>query len=374
MVSSKIKPTIIDKLHQVKESLYTGKLEIATEQGQSWRFYFRLGRLIWCQGGANEEEQWKRNLADYCPQSKRSHLELKSPDKKYDCLADLYQQKLLNKENLVALTKNLAQEIIFDIIQFPKKGDIYFQESQGEIPKILLSLVELDSILKLVQENWQAWEEAGLANYSPNLYPFVQDEKQLTPNTVEQGWLSIIDGNQTLRGLARTTNRDLLQLTAAVIPLVESGVVGFSHHSLGASNNKPSRRLRAQQTSSSEVLIAGIDDSPAVCKQLESSLIAVGYRVMTFQNPVKAQSQLLKNPPDLILLDVMMPIVSGYELCNQLRRAPKLKDIPIIILTGKDGWVDRARAKMCGATDFLSKPVQKEKLLETINKYLSVKK
>jgi CheY-like chemotaxis protein len=95
---------------------------------------------------------------------------------------------------------------------------------------------------------------------------------------------------------------------------------------------------------------------------------------MTFQNPVKAQSQLLKNPPDLILLDVMMPIVSGYELCNQLRRAPKLKDIPIIILTGKDGWVDRARAKMCGATDFLSKPVQKEKLLETINKYLSVKK
>lgn len=368
MVSSKIKPIIINQLQKVKESLYTGKLEIATEQGQSWRFYFRLGRLIWCQGGANEEEQWKRNLADYCPQSKQSHLELKSPDKKYDCLADLYQQKLLNKENLVALTKNLAQEIIFDIIQSSKKEDISFQESQGEIPKILLSLVELDSILKLVHKNWQAWEEAGLANYSPNLYPFVQDEKQLTPSTVEQGWLSVIDGNQTLRGLARKTNRDLLELTTAVIPLVESGVVGFSHHSLGASNNQPS------QTSSSDVLIAGIDDSPAVCKQLESSLTAVGYQVMTFQNPVKAQSQLLKNPPDLILLDVMMPIVSGYELCNQLRRAPKLKDIPIIILTGKDGWVDRARAKMCGATDFLSKPVQKEKLLETINKYLSVKK
>ena len=65
-----------------------------------------------------------------------------------------------------------------------------------------------------------------------------------------------------------------------------------------------------------------------------------------------------------------MPITNGYEVCEQIRKTPSLKDIPVIILTGKDGLIDRMRSKMVGATGFLGKPVQAEAVLKMIDKYL----
>jgi len=362
MIKQKVKPIIIHQLQKIKESLYTGRLEIALNQGQRWNFYFRLGRLIWCQGGVNEEERWHRLLKDYYPQLKSFNLDHETPAKKYETLAVLYQNQSLDKEKLIALITSIAQEIIFDLIQISQKEQLSYPKIVGEIPNVLLSLIQLDPILELAQRQWQIWENAGLADYSPNLYPMVQDQKQL-----EAKWQSAIDGNQTFRGIARKTDNSLLTLITTLIPSIESGAIVLSSNPNPIADH-PSQNL------ASKFLIAGIDDSEAICQQLKSSLTAVGYNVITFQNPTYALSNLIKNPPDLILLDLMMPIINGYELCTQMRRIPKLKEVPVIILTGKDGWIDRARAKMCGASDFLSKPVQKEMLFDTIHQYLPLEK
>jgi len=81
----------------------------------------------------------------------------------------------------------------------------------------------------------------------------------------------------------------------------------------------------------------------------------------------------LSTKPDLIFLDLIMPNANGYEICGQLRKLNFFKNTPIVILTGNDGIIDRVRSKMVGATDFLSKPIDSELVLETIRKYLKTK-
>jgi CheY-like chemotaxis protein len=85
---------------------------------------------------------------------------------------------------------------------------------------------------------------------------------------------------------------------------------------------------------------------------------------------VKALPILLEHKPDLIFLDLVMPIANGYEICAQIRRVSAFKDTPVIILTSNDGIVDRVRAKMVGSSGFLAKPIEPDKVLATLQRYL----
>jgi DNA-binding response OmpR family regulator len=91
-----------------------------------------------------------------------------------------------------------------------------------------------------------------------------------------------------------------------------------------------------------------------------------GYRFISIQDSFKALPDLISNKPDIIFLDLGMPIVNGYEICSQIRRVSILKDIPVIILTGRDGLIDRMRAKVVGATAFLTKPIDIEEIVTTL--------
>ncbi|MFO0210950.1 MAG: response regulator, partial [Pseudanabaena sp.] len=70
-----------------------------------------------------------------------------------------------------------------------------------------------------------------------------------------------------------------------------------------------------------------------------------------------------------VLCDITMPEIDGYELCGMLRRSSAFAKIPIIMLTGKDGFIDRVKARMVGATEYLTKPFGEKELLTTIEKY-----
>jgi chemotaxis family two-component system response regulator PixG len=72
----------------------------------------------------------------------------------------------------------------------------------------------------------------------------------------------------------------------------------------------------------------------------------------------------------MIILDLVMPVVGGYELCTQIRRIPEFKDTPILILTSNDTFVDRLRSKFVGATSFISKAAGNDKISEQINKHM----
>jgi twitching motility two-component system response regulator PilG len=117
--------------------------------------------------------------------------------------------------------------------------------------------------------------------------------------------------------------------------------------------------------------IACIDDSPTVLQAINSFLDDKIFSVILIDDPIKALMQVIRTKPDLILLDVTMPSLDGYELCSLLRRHPDFKTTPIIMVTSNTGFIDRAKAKLVRASGYLTKPFNQSDLLKFIFKYLN---
>lgn len=116
--------------------------------------------------------------------------------------------------------------------------------------------------------------------------------------------------------------------------------------------------------------IVCIDDSRAVVNAIKMYLDDNIFSVVGINDPLKALMQVIRLKPDLILLDITMPTLDGYELCSLLRKHSALKETPIIMVTGKKGIINRVKAKMVKASDYITKPFGKKDLLKVIFKYL----
>ncbi|MFH0734883.1 MAG: response regulator [bacterium] len=110
-----------------------------------------------------------------------------------------------------------------------------------------------------------------------------------------------------------------------------------------------------------------VDDNPKNLQYATKILIEAGYDVSVAQNGTNAINYILKsNPPDLILLDVMMPGISGYEVCEKLKSFDSLRDIPIIFLTAKSETEDIVKGFELGGVDYISKPFKPKEILVRI--------
>ncbi len=113
-----------------------------------------------------------------------------------------------------------------------------------------------------------------------------------------------------------------------------------------------------------------VEDDATALKVVEQFLLRHGYTVLAASSGEEALEVLEEARPDLILLDVMMPGMSGYEVCERLQRDEELAYIPVIFLTALSGEEDRAGALAAGAVDFLVKPVQRARLLQKVSAHL----
>lgn len=118
-------------------------------------------------------------------------------------------------------------------------------------------------------------------------------------------------------------------------------------------------------TQSSKFILL-VDDDPVASKLTESRLTANGYHVMTCNEAAVGLERAIKHKPDLIVLDVMMPIVNGFNFCRLLKSHHEHKGIPIILLTSRSTEEDRRIGQEVGANAYLTKPVNIELLVETI--------
>lgn len=116
--------------------------------------------------------------------------------------------------------------------------------------------------------------------------------------------------------------------------------------------------------------VACIDDSPTVLSAINSFLDQEYFSIVMINDPLKALMQIIRCKPDLILLDVGMPNLDGYELCSLLRKHSNFKNTPIVMVTGNTGFIDRAKAKLVGASGYLTKPFTRAELVKMVFKYL----
>jgi twitching motility two-component system response regulator PilG len=109
-----------------------------------------------------------------------------------------------------------------------------------------------------------------------------------------------------------------------------------------------------------------IDDSNTIRRSAEIFLAQAGCQVILAEDGFDALSKITDHQPDIIFVDIMMPRLDGYQTCALIKKNPRFAGTPVIMLSSKDGLFDRARGRMVGSDEYLTKPFTKDSLLKTV--------
>ncbi len=112
-----------------------------------------------------------------------------------------------------------------------------------------------------------------------------------------------------------------------------------------------------------------IDDSNTIRRSAEIFLGQAGCRVIVAEDGFDALAKIADNDPDLVFCDILMPRLDGYQTCALIKKSPKFNEIPVIMLSSKDGLFDRARGRMVGSEQYLTKPFAKDSLLKAVAQF-----
>ena len=125
----------------------------------------------------------------------------------------------------------------------------------------------------------------------------------------------------------------------------------------------------AAQGVSGPVRVLVIDDSNTIRRSAEIFLRQGGHEVMLAEDGFDALAKVNDSTPDMIFCDILMPRLDGYQTCAIIKRNPRFAQVPVIMLSSKDGVFDKARGRMVGSEDYLTKPFTKEQLLRAVAQY-----
>ena len=153
----------------------------------------------------------------------------------------------------------------------------------------------------------------------------------------------------------------------------ENTIAYFSSHTDSGFLNQPSASMRLLKPE--DFLILAVDDNPVNLKLISILLRQTGYRVVTAMSGQEALGildDIEVLPPDLILLDIMMPGMDGYEVCNRLKESPRNRYIPVIFLSALDETLDKVKAFDAGGADYIHKPFQSAEVLARIKNQLRI--
>lgn len=390
-------------IQQIIQAEINGRLSLSAEQGQQWNLYFQVGRIVWASGGDHRFRRWHRVLRqlNISPASIQIRERILPAQWEHLVLTVMLKRQRIQRHDAIAAIETNIIEVLFDILQAaPYINQIacnIVHKTIGDSPVTILGTPdEFISKARLLLKEWQA---TGLANYSPNLAPVPISQEAIRKKLSPQLYVDLattLTGKLSIRDLAASKRQSLIELSRFLEPYASDRLLAFQPiadipaptpvqgsgdrpkptpssalPSASPSASPPPSPREARPDPSPGPLVICVDDSPQVGYILEQVLMPLGYQVLTMQDPVEALSTIMRRKPDFIFLDLIMPVVNGYELCSQIRRVSALKRTPIVILTGNDGVIDRVRAKMVGATDFMGKPVVPDKVLDVLQQHLT---
>jgi two-component system, chemotaxis family, response regulator PixG len=370
------------QLSEIKRKHFSGHILLKSSSGLEWCVYTYLGRILYATGGPHPIRRWVRNstiagvdisVAEDLPAriealTNISALTTAEVDScwEYYLLVNWAKQGRIARNALIKHIQTTIVEVMFDIVQ--AEAVSYQQVVEAQLSP-QLTLIDIDRALGLAIQQQQQWEQAGLKELLPDRgikIAKIAEFQQIVSPSAYQALKFVLDGKQTVREIAAKARKSPLAIYQSFRSHIETGTL--SSLDLPDFTSPIERGYRSGFRSA---LIMCIDDSPFVCDRLEQIFQQAGYQFISVMDSLKAIPVVVAKKPELIFLDLVMPNANGYEICSRLRKIGAFQHTPIVILTGNDGVIDRVRAKVVGATDFLTKPVESELVLEIAQKYLN---
>lgn len=345
-------------------------------QQREWRFYLYEGRLLYATESNHRVRRWSRGLRQHCPDFAVDPKRV--PDREpweYQLLLKGIQQGAIAPVNAKAVIRTSALEVFFNLAS---SGELttHWNGAPTESFDISLNLslsgVDVRQAIEKAQKFWQQWQDMGLNYICPDLAPVLSNPSHLKKQVSSKSFLALnnlFNGDNTLWDLAIQRKESAIAVTRTLDHFIQQGKIALQQVPDWPSPIEQWQMIGAA-IPSSQRLIACIDDSPMIAESLEQILRPAGYNLLKIQDPMHGVALLAEKKPDLIFLDVVMPQTNGYNLCTFLRQSTLFRNTPIIILTSQNSIIDRTRAKLIGASDFLSKPPEPQQVLQLVEKYL----
>jgi len=398
---------LLAKLVQSKSS---GCLEI---EGESvvWKIYLQKGHVKYVHCSVQNLDQlryhlhyfeWKQAVIalKHIPESL---MKISSSAQDKSASQNIYSKvipwlltdKHLDLSQGIRLIENITKDYL-SICLWLEKGTSQWHEGHpisDWIPVLLRNAIAIN-IPEFIQEELsklKQWQQCSVELRSSYQRPYfspgwetksLPSEGSLDLKTLQE--LShLLRGRTSIRQLSILLRKKEVYVGKILSPYIDKKII-YLHHSQSPFDKLPTiPRLSAEVasptvkdslTNNSGIKtwkIICIDDSPTILQEIKRFLDQDKFSITAIDDPVKAVPQVFTIQPDLILLDITMPRINGYKLCGLLRSSGKCDDLPIIMVTGNTGLIDKARAKIAGATDYFTKPFTKEGLTQIIEKHLT---
>jgi twitching motility two-component system response regulator PilG len=346
--------------------------------GKFWFVFFINGQIIY----AADTDGSLSRLKDYLRRYNAGHrlnqvpaqsiAALNAPE--YGHLWTLLENHLLTPAQGRSIIHSMVHETLFDLLSL-HQGSFIFEIGPPLSPQ--LTTLEIAPLLARTMKQIQQWKQLHPYIQSPEQCPVITQVEALQTMLSNRTFTKLsgfADGNTSIRQIARYLNRDIVTVARAIYPYIQQGIIQLPHPWRERQDAKEAPHLepsldRTVHRQAGSPLVVCIDDGATVRATVTTILEQHGYTVTAIANPLDALSQVFRLNPDLILCDIAMPELDGYEVCAMLRKSTAFRQVPIVMLTGKDGFIDRVRARMIGATDYLTKPFGENELLMLVERY-----
>lgn len=344
---------------------------LAAAAPPSWLVFLANGQLVYAGTTDNKLDRLRDHLHRYgidqsLPDPSTTAAIAAFNSLEYGTLWALLEQHLITPDQGRIILGHMVHETLFDLLSL-HHGAFVFQLSSALSPQLMTHTIS-DLVAGITQQI-QTWHQLHPHLQSPDQCPVLlapEAFRASVSSQVYQRMITWIDGKTSIRRIARYLNRDLLSVARSLVPAIQQGQISLVYSPTEAALAPSPQRAGPDRLPR----IVCVDDSTTVRQAVERILDGQGYEATSLGNPLKALGLLFQLQPDLILCDITMPELDGYELCAMLRHSSAFRQTPIVMLTGKDGFLDRVKARMVGATDYLTKPFGPGELLALVEKYV----
>lgn len=349
--------TVTEMLQIISMSKKTGLLQIRYED-EELVYYFQNGKIVGMESAKERLGSVMLRMGIINEKDLQEAIQVQKTTKResqlHDILLDMGKVSIADYKKCLS---TLIEETLYDL--FHIEGSSYsFSPQTVRDDKLTVPPISIENILMEGARRVDEWSK--IREVIPdNSVVFTPTEdfdsrlEQITLLEFEFDILKFVDGKRSIGEITTLSGYDELKVYQTLYGFYLGGLIKKSE--MGTVNRK-------------KILV--IDDSLTIQKMVELSLVDQNYEIHTASDGKQGLTKIKEVKPDLILLDVTLPQMSGYDVCHQLKRDKYTRKIPIVMLTARDKMIEQFRGKWAGANFYMGKPFSSDELIKKVREFI----